>query len=47
MMCGNEQAAPWWLVLIGNTTAATESEAANLKLPEVAADEFNTLQTSL
>ena len=35
MMCGNEQAAPWCLLLTGNTTAATESEAATLKLPDV------------
>ena len=38
MMCGNEHAAPWCLVLTGNTTAATESEATTLKLPDGAAD---------
>ena len=47
MMCGNEQAAPWCLVLTGNTTAATESEAATLKLPDVAADVFPTIHLSL
>ena len=47
MMCGNEQAAPWCLVLTGNTTAATESEAATLKLPVVAADVFPTTPPSL
>ena len=47
MMCGNEQAAPWCLVLTGNTTAATESEAATLKLPDVAADVFPTIHPSL
>ena len=47
MMCGNEQAAPWCLALTGNTTAATESEAATLKLPDVAADVFPTIQPSL
>ena len=38
MMCGNEQAAPWCLVLKGNKTAATESEADTLQLHDVAAD---------
>ena len=47
MMCGNEQAASWYLVLTGNTTAATESEAATLKLPDVAADVFPTIHPSL
>ena len=47
MMCSNEQAAPWCLVLTGNTTAATESEAATLKLPDVAADVFPTIHPSL
>ena len=47
MMCGNEQAAPWCLVLTGNTTAATESEAATLKPPDVAADVFPTIHPSL
>ena len=47
MMCGNGQAAPWCLVLTGNTTAATESEAATLKLPDVAADVFPTIHPSL
>ena len=47
MMCGNEQTAPWCLVLTGNTTAATKSEAATLELPDVAADVFLTSQTSL
>ena len=46
MMCGNEQAAPWCLVLTGKTTAATESEAATLKLPDVAADVFPTIHPS-
>ena len=47
IMCGNEQAAPWCLVLTGNTPAATESEAATLKLPDVAADVFPTIHPSL
>ena len=47
MMCGNEQAAPLCLVLAGNTTAATESEAATLKLPDVAAVVFSTTPPSL
>ena len=46
-MCGNEQAAPWCLVLTGNTTAATKSEAATLKLPDVAADVLPTIHPSL
>ena len=46
-MCGNEQAAPWCLVLTGNTTAATESEAATLKFPDVAADVFPTIHPFL
>ena len=47
MIRGNEQAAPWCLVLTGNTTAATESEAATLKLPDVTADVFPTIHPSL
>ena len=47
MMCGNEQAAPWCLVLTGNTTAATKSEAATLQLPDVAAEVFPTIHPSL
>ena len=47
MMCGNEQAASQCLVLTGNTTAATESEAATLKLLGVAADVFPTIHSSL
>ena len=47
MMCGNEQAAPWCLVLTGNTTAAIESEAPTPKLPDVAADVFPTIYPSL
>ena len=47
MVCGNEQAAPRCLVLTGNTTAATESEAATLKLPDVAADVFSATPPSL
>ena len=46
MMCGNEQADPWCLVLTRNTTAATESEAATLKLPDAAADMFPTIHLS-
>ena len=46
MMCGNEQAAPWCLMPTGNTTAATESEAATFKLPDVAADVFPTIHPS-
>ena len=47
MMCGNEQAAPWYLKLTGNTTTATESEAATLKLPDVALDVFPTINPYL
>ena len=47
MMCSNEQAAPWYLMLTGNTTVATESEAATLKLSDVAADVFPTIHPSL
>ena len=47
MMCGNEQAAPWDLVLTGNITASTESEAVTLKLPDVAADVFPTIHPCL
>ena len=43
MIRGNEQAAPWCLVLTGNTTGATESEAETLQLPDVAADVFPTI----
>ena len=47
MMCGNEQAASWCLVLTGNTTGATESEAATLKFPDVAVDVFSATSPSL
>ena len=47
MMCGNEQAVLWYFVLTGNITDATESEAATIKLPDVAADVFPTIPPSL
>ena len=40
MMCGNEQAAPWCLVLTGNTPAATETEMGGLGAETLGTETF-------